>query len=386
MDDLERTAERVAEVAAKYRGSGLTEQDTKNALIEPILGVLGWPKHDLERVRAEYRPTSKFNPVDYALMAGGKPVLFVEAKALDLATDEHRFVAQVLSYANVAGVDWAVITNGHRWDLYSVFARVDARKKLFFSTTVDSDKFTTWMRWLTPDRLDGQELETFWRLVVAERRVKATVTRLFRDRDDGLVSLVSAKSGVDASEVAVALQALRLDFVGATAEEKARLLGQARASSSPPSTNAQPLLPAAPPEAKAKAKPERKARELPKHHRGPIPLPTPGTKPHQFRIADESWPVSTWKDVYLLSLQYAHAQAPEVFAEVWTSAEFESRKGRFLQHTDRGLRSPVPVVGGFAEVNLSARDLVRFSNKVLVFSGLAHVTADYVLRDRDRER
>jgi hypothetical protein len=91
--DVQGCKEQIARVAAlveKYAGQGLTEQDTKNALIEPLLKVIGWPKDDLERVRAEYRHMAQSNPVDYALMSRGRPVLLVEAKALDAHIDEHK--------------------------------------------------------------------------------------------------------------------------------------------------------------------------------------------------------------------------------------------------------------------------------------------------------
>lgn len=44
MERLDALAKQIAGLCSKYRGQGLTEQDTKNALIEPVLAELGWPK------------------------------------------------------------------------------------------------------------------------------------------------------------------------------------------------------------------------------------------------------------------------------------------------------------------------------------------------------
>ena len=152
-ESLRGVVERLRDIIQAHRGQNLNEQDTKNAVIEPILAAIGWPKYDLRRVRAEYRHTSKDNPVDYALVAGSKPVMFVEAKALDRDIGDHKVISQVLSYAVAANVDWAMITNGYSWDLYYTFARVQASKKLFFSTHIDDPEFIGWMSRLTPEQI-----------------------------------------------------------------------------------------------------------------------------------------------------------------------------------------------------------------------------------------
>ena len=51
----------------RYRSTPIGEQNTKAALIEPILRALGWDMEDLEEVQREYKPKSADNPVDYAL-------------------------------------------------------------------------------------------------------------------------------------------------------------------------------------------------------------------------------------------------------------------------------------------------------------------------------
>ena len=215
---------RVRMLAAKYKGKGLTEQDTKNALIEPLLASFGWPKDDLERVRAEYRHTAKSNPVDYALLSRGRPVLLVEAKALDIQADEYKFVAQVLAYANMTGAEWALLTNGYQWDLYAVLARGDVKNKRIFSLRVDDEDFLDWMEWISPGRVEASELDRFWRLLLAERTVKATVEQLFRERSDALVKLLADQTGLHAGEVATALQNLRMSFDGPSMEGRIRIL------------------------------------------------------------------------------------------------------------------------------------------------------------------
>jgi hypothetical protein len=66
----------------RYRGSPIGEQNTKAALIEPVLRALGWDVEDIEEVQREYKPKSADNPVDYALLVLRTPRLFLEAKGL----------------------------------------------------------------------------------------------------------------------------------------------------------------------------------------------------------------------------------------------------------------------------------------------------------------
>jgi hypothetical protein len=49
------------------RNENIGEQNTKAALIDPLLAALGWDVEDIDEVSREYRRKSQDNPVDYAL-------------------------------------------------------------------------------------------------------------------------------------------------------------------------------------------------------------------------------------------------------------------------------------------------------------------------------
>src|SRR5215207_2255246 len=72
---LEQVRDRIARY--RDRSSSIGEQNTKAALIEPILRALGWDIEDPEEVWREYRRRSVDNPVDYALMILRTPRVFV---------------------------------------------------------------------------------------------------------------------------------------------------------------------------------------------------------------------------------------------------------------------------------------------------------------------
>lgn len=178
----------------------LTESDTIRVLVLPLLEALGWDLQDVEEVRSEYRHASADNPVDYALFLHGSPALFVEAKALGVSLDDRKPLLQTLNYANAAGVDWCVLTNGAEWRIYKVHAPVAAEEKLFLTAKLDqtgaeTGLITSTLSLLSKERMRARAIDALWsewRVDRAVNRVLDTITdddafiRLIAKRTDGL--------------------------------------------------------------------------------------------------------------------------------------------------------------------------------------------------------
>ena len=102
-----------------YNECTLSERNTIQYLIKPILECLGWDFSNPEEVREEYNPEGKRpyrNPaVDIALFEDGIPKVFVEAKRLDhdYVPDFKKQVDKYASYMKNSGI--AVLTNGRFW-------------------------------------------------------------------------------------------------------------------------------------------------------------------------------------------------------------------------------------------------------------------------------
>jgi predicted type IV restriction endonuclease len=90
----------------------IVEENTKGALIEPLLSALGWDVEELDEVHREYKRKPKDKPVDYALFLNREPRLFIEAKALD----------EDLTNRDKMGIpDYGLC--GHRWGQVVCFDR-----------------------------------------------------------------------------------------------------------------------------------------------------------------------------------------------------------------------------------------------------------------------
>ncbi|MFB6083262.1 MAG: type I restriction enzyme HsdR N-terminal domain-containing protein [Halorientalis sp.] len=96
----------------------MDEENTKVKLVQPFLELLGWDLYSTE-VALEYTipMASGSTHVDYALLVGDSPVVFVEAKPVRSAlTDDE--VRQLRSYMRQElDVDWGILTNGKSFEV-----------------------------------------------------------------------------------------------------------------------------------------------------------------------------------------------------------------------------------------------------------------------------
>lgn len=367
---LKETLSKTAQLAERYAGKGITEQDTKHALIGPVLDALGWTMTDLDIVRAEYRHVSRDNPVDYALFSKGHPVLFVEAKALDVSVVDHKGVSQVISYANVSGVGWALLTNGRIWALYKVFANVQADQKRLFAVDVADPMAAEWLQWIEPSRLAGNDLDDMWRHCFAERRLRGLLIKMIGERDSDFVTFLAQRSGLDQRDVTAGLHHLRVSFDEPEArppvlETSPPAVAPATAPTAVPSPAPAFLTPAPPPEP---APPS--GGTTPPTARTPR---TPSQRPTSFAIGNKTWPVRHWKDIPIITCTYLSEAQPQAFQRALDADELQGRKFRLVARKP-DMRVAAPVPGGFVEVNLSAEHCVGLAKRLMAYCGLDPAT------------
>ena len=96
----------------------MDEENTKVKLVQPFLELLGWDLYSTE-VALEYTipMASGSTHVDYALLIGDSPVVFVEAKPVrSTLTDSE--ATQLRSYMRQElDVDWGILTNGKSFEV-----------------------------------------------------------------------------------------------------------------------------------------------------------------------------------------------------------------------------------------------------------------------------
>jgi len=181
----------------RSRKDSIGEQNTKAALIEPLLAALGWDIEDIDEVSREYRRKPQDNPVDYALFMLRSPRLFVEAKGLEKDLSDRKWISQVLGYATVVGVEWCVLTNGDEYRLYNAHAPVDVEQKLFRVvrlSDLDQEEYTLdTLGLLSKEKMGDNLLNVLWKAHFIDRHVSQALGELLQNDDSGLIRLIRKK-------------------------------------------------------------------------------------------------------------------------------------------------------------------------------------------------
>lgn len=110
-----------------------TEEATKQGVVLPLLGRLGWNRDNIAEVEPEY--SAGKGRVDYCLRQGDIARVFVEVKKLDEPLDKHQ--EQLLRYAFEEGVKIAALTDGMRWWLYLPTQEGSWEQRRFFTIDLE---------------------------------------------------------------------------------------------------------------------------------------------------------------------------------------------------------------------------------------------------------
>lgn len=177
-----------------------TEETTKQAMILPLLDILGYSPYDPTKVRAEYKAdlpgVKKDERVDYALFSEGHPVMYIEAKASTVNLGRH--ASQLMRYFNAtAGVCVAALTNGKEWKFFTDLQRENLMDdepffSLDFTNLQDSE-----IRELARFRhgsIQAEALRSFAEDLTYTARFRDVVSRCLKDMDPDFVRFVVSKA------------------------------------------------------------------------------------------------------------------------------------------------------------------------------------------------
>lgn len=107
------------------------EENTKQALINPFLLLLGYDIHNPNEVEFEFHASFSYknsDKVDYAVKAKGKPLFFVEAKKVTEDLTNH--YAQLEYYLSTnSDVEIGILTNGIVYKFFAYFEKLKTMDK-----------------------------------------------------------------------------------------------------------------------------------------------------------------------------------------------------------------------------------------------------------------
>ena len=184
------------------------EANTRGALVEPLLGILGYDYTDPREVVREFTADvagKKGEKVDYALMRDGEPVVLVEAKTLGnrLGGSERE---QLQRYFPFTLARLAVLTDGIRWHWYKGRSERDQSHQMESSPFLayDAREPTTtaaeWLTQLTKDGFNPDGLLRIARRIDFTDRIGNWIYRAFVNPTETGARQVNEVAGLDATD------------------------------------------------------------------------------------------------------------------------------------------------------------------------------------------
>lgn len=207
MSDVVAAIEKVRQVA-QASGKGLQEANAIHKLIMPVLKALGWDVDDIEH---EYACKGG-GAVDIALMLGGKPRVMVEAKAYSpgaspSAADKNAL--QAITYGNAEGVEWCLLTNGGKYELYNTTVSLPLNEKLVLAVDVmagTAEEVAKRLGLLSLENVSNGQLDQEGPRLLVESRLR----QWLRDADEELAEFIGKqlKGKVSADAVKAGMKAV----------------------------------------------------------------------------------------------------------------------------------------------------------------------------------
>lgn len=143
-----------------------TEEATKNALIMPLINILGYDVFNPAEVVPEYTAdigTKKGEKVDYAIMMDGKPIMLFECKWARADLNKEHASQLYRYFTSVKEVRFGVVTNGVIYRFYSDLEapnRMDDRPFFEFDMLSFQERDVTELKKFTKPSFNLEEIVT----------------------------------------------------------------------------------------------------------------------------------------------------------------------------------------------------------------------------------
>ncbi|APO95706.1 type I restriction endonuclease [Xanthomonas vesicatoria] len=194
VDQLRVLATRISTTRALIQ----TEEATKNAMVMPLIQILGYNVFDPLEVTPEIVAdvgTKKGEKVDYAILRDGKPIILFECKKAGAELSINH-ASQLFRYFHVTAARFGVLTNGL---VYRFFTDLEQPNKMdekpFFEFNVldFKDRDVEELKKFAKSAFDLQTILTTANELKYTRAIQTRLTELMHQPTEDFVKLVSAE-------------------------------------------------------------------------------------------------------------------------------------------------------------------------------------------------
>lgn len=238
---MENFKQRINEHSEHVRKVGLhcsTEETTKQALILPLLDILGFSPYNPMKVKAEYSadfPGAKVTErVDYALFSAGVPVIFIEAKAYNEDLTNH--CPQLSRYYNATPeVTVSAITNGREWRFFTDLVNrniMDKEPFLVINLEKPDDDIAEQLHRFHFDELEPDALRALAEENIYLTAFKDVITSSLRECDIDFVRYVVSRADIKRQMTARFLESVQPIVKQAVAQSVSTMVASSLSTSS----------------------------------------------------------------------------------------------------------------------------------------------------------
>lgn len=192
----------------------LSEQDTRQGLINPLFAAIGWDFSDFDSIKSELRHKKYNDPVDYAFFHHSNqenPVLLVEAKSLGADLNNGKIVKQLCTYLGEMGVQWGVLTDGNKYIMYNSNSGVSFEEQKFLTMqikTADTEDGVSFeelseqfLALLSRKCLESDQIQCAYEALVVNRHIKDALDSLLTEPFDTLAAAIKKEFKEDRVKV-----------------------------------------------------------------------------------------------------------------------------------------------------------------------------------------
>lgn len=191
MDFNEQLAKFIKRVES-LQGSIQTEEATKTAIIMPFFSLLGYDVFDPQEFAPEYVADvgiKRGEKVDYAILQDGKPVIIIEAKAINRSLEKHD--SQLFRYFSTTPAKFAILTNGVRYRFYTDLEaqnKMDAIPFLDFDLTQMKDSQIEELKRFRKENFSISKVFDAASVLKYQSRFKEVLAEQFQNPSDEFIS------------------------------------------------------------------------------------------------------------------------------------------------------------------------------------------------------
>ncbi len=190
----------------------VNEAVTKSNLIDTLFKFLDWDIHNFKEVEQERKVLSG-NFVDYALKIDDTPIIYVEAKKINNNLTNFKTVSQAIGYANDDGIEWCLITNGDKLNLYKTRDPGDLRDKLVLEIRISNDYNLEFLEYFKQENIKKGILETELNQILLTNKVINALEDIANQLPTDFIRYIKSKiTGLNESQIKDALRNIDMQF------------------------------------------------------------------------------------------------------------------------------------------------------------------------------